>query len=73
MRLFRYRLRGRRVVVHTAKPDDQTISGVLIFDGPDRLVLEDAEYISSATVKNAIEHRVVIERARVSWLEEIGP
>lgn len=37
---------GHRVTVHTKKPDDQTIFGVLAGDYSDRVVLEDAEYVT---------------------------
>lgn len=37
---------GHRVTVHTKKPDDQTIFGVVAGDYKDRLVLEDAEYVT---------------------------
>jgi len=39
---------GNRVTVHTKKPDDQTLFGVLVGDYADRLVLEDAEYVTPA-------------------------
>ena len=37
---------GSRVTVHTKKPDDQTIFGVLVGDYADRIVLEDASYVT---------------------------
>ena len=42
---------GHRVTVHTKKPDDQTIFGVLAGDYTDRIVLEDAEYVTALGVK----------------------
>ncbi|WP_217913225.1 hypothetical protein [Miltoncostaea marina] len=39
-------LRGRTVVVHTRKPDDRSIRGVLVAEHRDRITLADAVYLT---------------------------
>lgn len=38
---------GKTVVVHTRKPDDQSVQGVVVGDYPDKVVLRDAVYFRS--------------------------
>jgi hypothetical protein len=59
---------GHRVTVHTKQPDDQTIFGVLVGDYADRIVLEDAEYVtaSGATPISGQQH---IATADIAWLD----
>jgi hypothetical protein len=64
--------RGRRVVVHTRRPDDQTVAGVLVRQDRRWLVLDDCEYLASASSKHELENRVWIPLASVSWIEEVS-
>lgn len=59
---------GHRVTVHTKKPDDQTIFGVCVGDYLDRLVLEDAEYVT-ATGGKPIPGRQDIATRDVAWID----
>lgn len=61
--------RGAAVTVHTVKPDDQTLHGVLVADLADRLVLEGAKYIT-AQGDQPIPGTVVVPKGSVSWLQQ---
>jgi hypothetical protein len=63
---------GSLVTVHTNKPDDQTLHGVLIGDYADRLVLEGAKYVTSAG-EQPIPGAVVVPKSSVSWLQQHAP
>jgi hypothetical protein len=56
---------GHRVTVHTKKPDDQTIFGVVAGDYLDRLVLEHAEYVIPGA-------RHEIETRDIAWVDVHG-
>lgn len=62
------RARGRDATVHTQRPDDQTIRGVLTRTWPD-FVLADAHYVTAAG-KTAIDGRARIPRSHVAWWQE---
>lgn len=64
-------LRGRRIVVHTSLPDDQSIKGVQIGDYVDVLILEDAVLLLPGGNEQAIRGRARILREKVSWIEEL--
>lgn len=59
---------GHRVTVHMKKPDDQTIFGVLTGDYTDRVVLEDAEYVT-ATGAVPIPGRQDIDTCDIAWID----
>lgn len=59
---------GHRVTVHTKKPDDQTIFGVLVGDYTDRVVLEDAEYVTSKG-GTPISGRQDIATRDIAWID----
>lgn len=59
---------GHRVTVHTKKPDDQTIYGVLVADYPDRLVLEHAEYVTS-TGARAMPGTQHVATRDIAWID----
>jgi hypothetical protein len=59
---------GHRVTVHTKKPDDQTIFGVLVGDYADRISLEDAEYVTAAGA-HAMPGRQDIATRDVAWID----
>ena len=59
---------GHRVTVHTKQPDDQTLFGVLVGDYADRIVLEDAEYVTPSGGK-PISGKQHIATADVAWLD----
>lgn len=62
---------GVAVTVHTRKPDDQTIHGVVIADTPERLILHGAKYVTAAG-DSPIPSPVVIPTTSVSWLQTHG-
>lgn len=59
---------GYRVTVHTKKPDDQTLFGVLVGDYKDRIVLEDAEYVSP-TGSTSLPGRQHVATDQISWID----
>jgi hypothetical protein len=59
---------GHRVTVHTKQPDDQTLFGVLVGDYEDRIVLEDAEYIT-ALGPNPMPGQQHIATADIAWID----
>ena len=58
------------VVVHTRRPDDQSIRGVLLGDYADRVVLRDAIYLY-ASGEQAAAGLVHIPRATISTMQEL--
>jgi hypothetical protein len=62
---------GHRVTVHTKKPDDQTIFGVVVGDYTDRVSLEDAEYIT-ALGPQAMPGRQDIATRDIAWIDVHG-
>lgn len=64
--------RGHRVTVHTVRPDDQTIHGVLVAEYADRLELEAAEYVTAQGAEPIPGATVAIHPSRVSWIEDYG-
>ena|SRR5665213_1190157 len=62
---------GHRVTVHTLRPDDQTIHGVIVAEYTDRLILEGAEYITP-TGGTPIPGATVAVQKPVSWIEDYG-
>lgn len=68
-------LRGRRVVIHTKRPDDQTIAGVLVSTRHGLHALHDAEYVvaeKGEVSKHPLEHPVHIPTANIAWIEELA-
>jgi hypothetical protein len=63
---------GQRVTVHTKRPDEHTIYGVVTADYVDRLVLEDADYVT-ARGPEPIPGRPEIEHANIAWIDVHGP
>lgn len=61
-----------RVVVHTRRPDDQTIAGVLVMETRAGLRLEGAEYAVNGTERHRLENAVWIPREAVSWIELVS-
>lgn len=59
--------RGYRVTVHTKQPDDKTFYGVLVGDYRDRLVLEDAEYVTPAGSERIPGRQHEIAAGDVAW------
>jgi hypothetical protein len=62
---------GHRVTVHTKKPDDSTLFGVVTGDYTDRLVLEDAEYVT-AHGPQPLPGRQDVEKHDIAWLDVHG-
>lgn len=63
---------GRTVVVHTRRPDDQSIRGVLAAHHADRLVLQDAIYMQVGAPGAAADGLVNVPMASVSTMQEIA-
>lgn len=59
-----------RVVVHTR--GGASIEGVLTNVYPDCLVLEHASYLSAGG-RTTIDGEAIIERAKVEWIQKLGP
>lgn len=59
---------NHRVTVHTKKPDDQTIFGLVVYDGIDRISLENAEYVSADGV-TPMKGRQDIAKSDVAWID----
>lgn len=62
---------GHRVTVHTKQPDDQTIFGVVVGDYTDRIVLEDAEYVTQAGGK-PMPGRPHVDTRDIAWIDDHG-
>lgn len=62
---------GQRVTVHTKKPDDQTLFGVVVGDYTDRLALEDAEYVTAAGGQ-PLPGRQEIATQDIAWVDVHG-
>jgi len=60
---------GHRVTVHTKRPDDQTIFGVIVGDYLDRVALEDAEYVVASGVNQSLPGRQDIASADIAWID----
>jgi hypothetical protein len=62
---------GHRVTVHTRKPDEDTISGVVAGDYEDQLVLIDAEYVTPGGARPIPRadggHR--IRKESITWID----
>jgi hypothetical protein len=63
---------NHRVTVHTKKPDDQTIFGVIVGDYTDRLCLEHAEYVTPQGGQ-PIAGRQDIATRDIAWIDVHGP
>lgn len=64
-------LAGKSLVVHTRKPDDQSIRGVVAAHYTDRLVLRDAQYLSPSGDHQAAGGLVDVLLINVSTWQEI--
>lgn len=64
-------LRGRTVVVHTRRPDDQSLRGVLVAEHADRLTLRDVVYLH-ATGDRETGGLVHVPLASISWMQELA-
>ena len=62
---------GERVTVNTKKPDDQTIAGVVVGDYSDRLMLDDAEYVTAAGPRS-LPGRQDIATTDIAWVATHG-
>jgi HK97 family phage portal protein len=63
---------GERVTVHTKRPDDQTIFGVVAGDYSDRISLENAEYVTQLGVQPIPSHRLDIATRDIAWIDVHG-
>jgi hypothetical protein len=63
-------LSGRTIVIHTRKPDDLTLRGILHAQHADRWTLRDAVVVTAAGDRPAggLQHVPV---ANISWAQEI--
>lgn len=65
-------LTGRTLVVHTRRPDDQTIRGILVGQYADRLTLRDAVYVH-ASGEQPVGGLVHVPTVNVAFVQEIEP
>jgi hypothetical protein len=65
-------LAGRTVEVHTKRPDDQTIRGVLVAQHADRWGLTDAVYRHASGDQPIADPIVWIPAGNVAWFSEPG-
>lgn len=63
-------LAGRTVVVHTRRPDDQSLRGVLVAQHADRLTLRDVVYLHLSG-EQEVGGMVHIPLGAVSFVQEI--
>lgn len=63
-------LAGRTVVVHTRRPDDQTLRGVLVAQHADRLTLREAVYVHASGEQPA-GGLVHVPTEAVAWIQEL--
>jgi hypothetical protein len=63
---------GRTVVVHTRRPDDQSVRGVLVAHHTDRLVLREAVYVHASGSQDA-GGLIHVPLLGVSTVQEIEP
>lgn len=63
---------ARTVVVHTRKPDDQTIRGILTARHADRITLAEAAYLHGRN-EQALGGIVHVPVDNVAWIQEIEP
>jgi hypothetical protein len=65
----------RTVVVHTRRPDDQSIRGVVVAQHADRLILKEAAYLHGAGSdpdNQPILGLAQIPFTSISWMQEVG-
>jgi hypothetical protein len=63
-------LAGRTVEIHTKRPDDQTIRGILVAQHSDRWTLEQAIYRHSSGDQPIADNVVHVPTANISWYGE---
>jgi hypothetical protein len=59
---------GHRVTVHTKRPDDRTLFGLVVGDYTDRLALDDAEYVTTDGGR-PLPGRQDIARDDIAWID----
>jgi hypothetical protein len=64
-------LAGKTLVIHTKKPDDQSIRGVLVAEHADRISLREACYLHKGSVSPAMGGLVHVPLRSISWMQEI--
>lgn len=62
---------GHRVTLHTKQPDDQTIFGVVAAEYTDRIVLQDAEYVTPSGA-TPLPGRPQVATADIAWVDDHG-
>ena len=65
-------LAGKSVVVHTKRPDDQSIRGILVGQYADRWILQDAVYLhrEGSVAAEGVVHVPVLS---ISSVQELAP
>jgi hypothetical protein len=65
-------LAERTLIVHTRRPDDQSLRGVLVAQHADRLTLREVAYLHAGGTKET--HGLVhVPLSSISWMQEIEP
>jgi hypothetical protein len=63
-------LAGRTVEVHTRRPDDQTIRGILVAQHSDRWTFTEAVYRHASGDKPIADPLVHVPRENIAWYTE---
>ena len=61
---------GRRVTIHTVQPDDQTITGWCIGDYPDRIMLDNAAYVTKSGEVPIANSRQWFYTSHIAWIDD---
>lgn len=64
-------IQGRTVVIHTRRPDDQSIRGVMVGMYADEVVLEQPQYIT-ADGPRPIDGPLHVPTANIAWWQEVS-
>lgn len=64
---------GKRVVVHTKRPDAQSVRGVVHGDYPDKLVLAEASYYREAGGEQVAQGTIEVDRKDISTTQVLRP
>ena len=63
-------LAGRTVVIHTRRPDDQSIRGVLVAQHADRWTLREAVYLGGSS-EHSVAGLTHVPVANIAWAQEV--
>lgn len=64
-------LAGRTVVIHTRRPDDQSIRGVMVAQHADRWTLREAVYLGAGGNEHSVGGLTHVPVVNIAWAQEI--